>query len=289
MALAFEALRAVFLTQKNTVLARKPGNELNRRLGSDGAARYLVLHQRLGQEVQLAVERLAEQRALRLHRLGLIAGQAYLDAYQRLKQARGGLDFTDAELETARLLDDESAAAAVYMKLDARWKHLLLDEFQDTNPLQWRILRGWLEAYGADAERPGVFLVGDPKQSIYRFRRAEPRLFPAAAAWLGEHFGARHFPHNETRRCAPAVVAWVNAVFAERADYPVFARHTAHQKALPGWCELHVAAPPPATEAAPGEAPALRDPLATPPATQPHKRQPEADWVAARIRDVVGA
>jgi ATP-dependent helicase/nuclease subunit A len=64
------------------------------------------------------------------------------------------------------------------------------------------------------AERPTVFLVGDPKQSIYRFRRAEPRLFNAAAAWLTERFDARHLPRNETRRCAPRIVAWVNSVFA---------------------------------------------------------------------------
>ena len=54
----------------------------------------------------------------------------------------------------------------------------------DLNPLQWHVVRAWLEAYGGDATRPSVFIVGDPKQSIYRFRRAEPRVFGAAAAML---------------------------------------------------------------------------------------------------------
>ncbi len=280
----FASLRSVFLTQKNTILVRKPGKEMDKRLGSEGAARYLELHRFLGERVLDTQHGLAEQRALRLNRLGLMVGQAYLDTYQQLKLERGGLDFSDGELEAAKLLADEEAAAAIQMKLDARWKHVLLDEFQDTNPLQWRILRGWLEAYGADAQRPTVFMVGDPKQSIYRFRRAEPRLFEAAATWLERNFAARRFPQNETRRCAPRVVAWLNALFTERADYPGFVPHSAHQTGLPGWCELH-AAPVDAAEIA---AIPFRNPLAFPPPTQPHKRADEAAWVANRILDVVG-
>jgi hypothetical protein len=256
---------------------------MDKRLGAQGAARYLELHQGLGEQILRTLHRLAEQRALRLNRLGLVVGQAYLDLYQALKAERGGLDFSDGELEAAKLLEDEDAAAAVLMKLDCRWKHLLLDEFQDTNPLQWRILRAWLEAYGLDGTRPTVFMVGDPKQSIYRFRRAEPRLFEAASKWLERRFAARRFPHNETRRCAPRVVAWVNALFEEREDYPGFARHVAHQTGLPGWCEAHAA---PRDEREIPHIP-FRNPLLEPPPVAPHKRAAEAAWVAARIRDVV--
>lgn len=280
----FEALRVAFLTRKNTLLIRKPGNELEKRLGADGAARYLELHHHLGEQILTATHRLAEQRALRLNRLGLIAGQAYLAAYQRLKAERGGLDYGDGEMEAARLLEDEEAAAAVLMKLDARWKHVLLDEFQDTNPLQWRILKSWLSAYGADGAKPTVFLVGDPKQSIYRFRRAEPGLFQVAAAWLEREFAARRFPQNETRRCAPRVVAWVNGVFSGRPDYSLFSPHTAHRVGLPGWCEIHAA--PAETEAV--AAVPFRNPLAEPPPVPPHKRAGEAAWVAGRIREAVG-
>ena len=280
----FEVLRPIFLTQDNAVRIPKSGKEQDRRLGADGAARYLELHHRLGEQVLAATHRLAEQRALRLNRLGLIAGQAYLAAYQRLKSERGGLDFGDGEVEAARLLEDEEAAAAVLMKLDARWKHVLLDEFQDTNPLQWRILKSWLSAYGADGAKPTVFLVGDPKQSIYRFRRAEPGLFQVAAAWLEREFAARRYPQNETRRCAPRVVAWVNAVFSGRPDYSLFTPHTAHRIGLPGWCEIHAA--PAETEAV--AAVPFRNPLAEPPPVPPHKRAGEAAWVAGRIQETVG-
>jgi ATP-dependent helicase/nuclease subunit A len=281
---AFAPLCACLLTKEGEPRKVKASKAMLDRLGADDSDSFVNLHFRLAEQVQRVQSQLADQRALRLNRLGLIAGVAYLDTYQRLKRERGALDFNDAELETLRLLDDDDAAAAVLMKLDARWKHLLLDEFQDANPLQWRILRTWLEAYGGDAERPTVFLVGDPKQSIYRFRRAEPRLFDAAAAWLATHFGARHFPQNETRRCAPAIVAWVNAVFADRPDYPIFMPHTAHQTQLPGWCEINLL---PAAEAAAAAVP-FRNPLTTPPPLQPHARAAEAAWVAGRIGEIVG-
>ena len=281
---ALDALHGVLLTRDGTVRSCKLSEALSKRLGG-AAQRYVDLHHGLAGRLLQTLDRLAEQRALRLNRLGLTAGQAYLNAYQRLKDERGGLDFSDAELEAARLLDDEEAAGAVLMKLDARWKHLLLDEFQDTTPLQWRILQAWLAAYGADGERPTVFLVGDPKQSIYRFRRAEPRLFATAADWLAENYQARRYPQNETRRCAPRVVAWVNALFGGRDDYPVFTAHSAHQSGLPGCCEIHLAEPGDALAPA---AIRFRDPLAQAPATPAPKRLHEAAWVAARIAAIVG-
>ncbi|OYY94843.1 MAG: hypothetical protein B7Y41_04605 [Hydrogenophilales bacterium 28-61-23] len=283
-AAAFTSLCACLLTQAQTPRQLTLTQTMQKRLGAADSETYVNLHFHLAEQVQQVQAQLADQRALRLNRLGLIAGTAYLDTYQRLKSERGALDFNDGELETLRLIDDDDAAAAVLMKLDARWKHLLLDEFQDTNPLQWRILRTWLEAYGGVGARPSVFLVGDPKQSIYRFRRAEPRLFSAATDWLATHFAARHFPHNETRRCAPHIVAWVNALFAERPDYPIFAPHSAHQTRLPGWCEVQAS---PVAETVDTGIP-FRNPLTTPPPVQLPARASEAAWVASRIDQIVG-
>ena len=85
----------------------------------------------------------------------------------------------------------EEHAPALALKLDARYRHLLLDEFQDTNPLQWQALSTWLlEARGADSAMT-VFMVGDPKQAIYRFRRGEARVFDAAADFLRDAFRRR--------------------------------------------------------------------------------------------------
>jgi ATP-dependent helicase/nuclease subunit A len=133
------------------------------------------------------------------------AGAALIGVYEELKARQQALDFDDLEWHAWRLLGHEDHAAYVQARLDARYRHLLVDEFQDTNPLQWQVLERWLAAYGAD-DAPSVFVVGDPKQSIYAFRRAEPRLFDAANRLVKEKLGGTHLRTYVTRRNAPAVV-----------------------------------------------------------------------------------
>lgn len=134
--------------------------------------------------------------------------------YQTLKTEQGLCDFDDLEWTACRLLRDENQSAYMQQKLDQRIRHILVDEFQDTNPVQWSILRHWLEGYGSDG-RPSVFLVGDPKQSIYRFRRAESRLFEYAKNWLVVHYDAKVILSDSTRRCCPEVIEVINRVLVE--------------------------------------------------------------------------
>ncbi|MBT9589370.1 MAG: UvrD-helicase domain-containing protein [Thiobacillus sp.] len=149
-----------------------------------------------------------------LNRHGLLLGHALLAGYQDAKAQQGVIDFADAEWLACRLLQSEEHAPGLALKLDARYRHLLLDEFQDTNPLQWQALSTWLtEARAADSAIT-VFMVGDPKQAIYRFRRGEARVFTAAAEFLRTHFDAPLFSTTMTRRLSPAVVQAINPVFA---------------------------------------------------------------------------
>ncbi len=149
-----------------------------------------------------------------LNRHGLLLGHALVQGYQEAKAQQGMIDFTDAEWLACRLLQSEEHAPGLALKLDARYRHLLLDEFQDTNPLQWQALSTWLmEARAADSAMT-VFMVGDPKQAIYRFRRGEARVFTAAAEFLRTHFDAPLFSTTMTRRLSPAVVQAINPVFA---------------------------------------------------------------------------
>ncbi|MCW5654687.1 MAG: UvrD-helicase domain-containing protein [Hydrogenophaga sp.] len=150
------------------------------------------------------------------HRMARLT-RALLQSYAQLKRERGWVDMNDVEGAARRLLGDAELSGWLQQRLDARVRHVLIDEFQDTNPLQWQALYGWLSAYaGAGAgEAPGVFLVGDPKQSIYRFRRAEPQVFKAAQAFVVEGLGGALLSCDHTRRCAPAVVVALNSVMSE--------------------------------------------------------------------------
>jgi ATP-dependent helicase/nuclease subunit A len=123
----------------------------------------------------------------------------------------------------------------VQERLDVRFRHLLVDEFQDTSPLQWQALHAWLSAYagaggGASGQSPpGIFIVGDPKQSIYRFRGAEPRVFAAAAEFVRDGLDGSVLACDHTRRNAPEVVAAINGVFGAATaagDFPGFRPHT---------------------------------------------------------------
>ncbi len=219
-----------------------------------------------------------------LNRYGLLLGHALLTAYQDAKAQQGVIDFADAEWLACRLLASETHAPALALKLDARYRHLLLDEFQDTNPLQWQALSAWLtEARGADSAMT-VFMVGDPKQAIYRFRRGEARVFDAAAEFLQTHFDAGRFSTDMTRRLAPAVVRAINPVFA---GIPGFAEHRPAPASAdrPG-ALVSVAVRAEKTEAAtPGD---LRNPLITPqPEAGDRAVHEEARQFAHMLRDRV--
>ena len=143
-----------------------------------------------------------------------------LACFADLKRERGWVDMNDVEGAARRLLGDAELSGWLQQRLDAHVRHVLIDEFQDTNPLQWQTLYGWLSAYAGagSGEAPCVFLVGDPKQSIYRFRRAEPQVFKAAQAFVLQGLAGALLSCDHTRRCAPAVVDALNVAMTAAAQ-----------------------------------------------------------------------
>ena len=141
----------------------------------------------------------------------------YVEAYKRAKDMEEVLDFQDLLL-CAR--DTLSRHAEVRRYFARRYKYILVDEFQDTDPLQAEIIfllsekdpgkaRTWEDAV---AEPGKVFLVGDPKQSIYRFRRADIEMYATAK----EKLGKKHLLNiHQNFRCAPTIVDSVNTIFGD--------------------------------------------------------------------------
>jgi ATP-dependent helicase/nuclease subunit A len=220
---AFEQLLAQFCDDKGEPRGHdhKRGKLLaaiEGELGDGGVAMFDMLCKTLASALWGLQRRSREGLVLALNEALFTVGTAYLERYQALKAERRVFDFADLEWQAWRLLNSEEHAAYLQSRLDARYSHILLDEFQDTNPLQWSIVRAWLSAYGGEAAQPSVFIVGDPKQSIYRFRRAEPRVFAAATAMLAEQ-GAAVLRTNQTRRNRETIVALLNHSLAANPLY----------------------------------------------------------------------
>lgn len=270
--------------------AQEPRKFNDKLAGIDDVRTAQTLAQRLCAAVHQHEAWLHHQRIARLARL-------LLESYGALKREQGWVDMSDVERTAHVLLSDPVLSGYVQERLDQRVRHLLIDEFQDTNALQWQALHAWLMSYaGAGSDGPSVFIVGDPKQSIYRFRRAEPQVFEAAQAFIAGELQGDRLSCDHTHRNAPAVLAAVNAVMeqAQREDlYRGFRAHTTqsrHEGAV-------LALPPvprPTREAAAEAALAWRDSL-TIPRELPEERlvtlecRQAAAWIAQQLRAGVAA
>ncbi|KNZ33951.1 MAG: hypothetical protein AD742_03990 [Methylibium sp. NZG] len=223
------------------------------------------------------VQRASDQQQAHDEHLAMVRlSRVLLAEFADHKRARGLADMADLERCALALLRDSALSGWVQERLDARVRHLLIDEFQDTSPLQWHALHAWLAGYagaggGASGQRaPGVFIVGDPKQSIYRFRRAEPRVFEAARSFVVEGLQGHVLECDHTRRNAPQVLAALNQVFEPleaSGEFGGFRAHTTDIDALPGAAVLALPRVfrPPKPAAPANAAPASwRDSLTTP-------------------------
>jgi len=146
----------------------------------------------------------------------------YLDTYDQVKRQRGALDFADLLIRTRELLVRQGSVRA---QLQRRFDALLVDEFQDTDPLQLEIVfflaerqpraTHWQEVELAPGK---LFLVGDPKQSIYRFRRADIELYEAATQAVARAGATLDLQTNfRSRR---SLVAWFNHRFKPLIQRP---------------------------------------------------------------------
>jgi ATP-dependent helicase/nuclease subunit A len=144
-----------------------------------------------------------------------------VDRYETLLNDHGLLDFAGMLAKSVELLEKQEEFARSRLKLQARFHHVLVDEFQDTSRLQWRLIEllidAWGEGEGAHDAPTSIFVVGDRKQSIYRFRHAEVRLLDEVARKIGAiRPGSRvRQAITHSYRAVPELLAFVNALSAE--------------------------------------------------------------------------
>ena len=139
----------------------------------------------------------------------------YIEAKMMVAKEDEELSFDDITYLVFYLLKERVDSEFLYFRLDARINHMLLDEFQDTSTVQFEILRPLIEEMisgKGSKERSSLFLVGDVKQSIYRFRGGKKELFYAVT----EHFGVQVDQLDTNYRSEKEVVEFVNRTFLDK-------------------------------------------------------------------------
>jgi ATP-dependent exoDNAse (exonuclease V) beta subunit len=192
-----------------------------------------------------------------LHRLSrqTEATRDLLDKYDRelheLQRRHGGCSFSDVARALAGRWDaqpsDQTSLGNLAFRMDSRLSHLLLDEFQDTSPVQWSVLRPFAEQVVAKPQKkkrskqatlfdqpelpPSFFCVGDVKQAIYAWRGGDARIFDTLL---------RHLPNVTpqelalSRRSAQPIIDTVNRVFQNLHRHPNLDKMAA---SVASWCQ----------------------------------------------------
>lgn len=126
-------------------------------------------------------DRLKLMRMYRATHAALILADRLNRDYEELKKRRSQLDFEDLITRTADLLTKKDVGPWIHYKLDKGIDHILVDEAQDTSPIQWSVIQSLAEDFfSGESARPTlrtIFAVGDEKQSIYSFQGARPERF----------------------------------------------------------------------------------------------------------------
>ncbi len=218
---SWDAYVGVFFTQAGTVRVRL----VTKAVAERAPAAVTALAAEAGRLAEVEAARRSRRTGTATAAL-IRVGAVVLDRYDALKTERAALDYDDLILRTRDLLRDAAAVSWVMYKLDEGIDHILIDEAQDTNPEQWQIVRALAEDFYSgigrdDIDLPRtVFAVGDAKQSIFSFQRADPAGFEA---------GRTHFERRVTEsrqewatvdldvsfRSTSAVLDLVDAVFAQ--------------------------------------------------------------------------
>ena len=282
----------VFFTKDGRIQARLATKAASTRMpGIDRVLR--VEAERLDEALERIAGAALVDGTVALLRLGLDIAERYAAA----KRRRAVLDYDDLIVHTRRLLETAASAAWVLYKLDGGIDHVLVDEAQDTNPDQWEVIRRLTEEFFAGesaVERPRtIFAVGDAKQSIFGFQRADPRKLEEMRAWFSDRteLAAQRFVPVDLHvsfRSTSAVLDAVDWVFGEAAAANGVAsantevEHLASRTGEPGRVEIW-----PLVRAIEGETDTTNLESAQVEMAEPHERL--AQLIARHAKGLIGS
>ncbi|WP_306110379.1 MULTISPECIES: double-strand break repair helicase AddA [Roseovarius] len=256
--------------------------------GLTDALNALMVRVEEARDTRLALQ--ARETARILHRFTGI----FLPAYAAAKEARGMLDFDDLILRSRDLLDDPKVADWVLFKLDGGIDHILVDEAQDTSPVQWtlieRLSQEFTSGTGARADRQRtIFVVGDKKQSIYSFQGADPEGFDRMKEDFRTKLEVTDAPLQDMEmefsfRSAQTILSLVDETFRglDSSGFTQREKHKAFHDAMPGRVDLW----PPIEKEDAEEPPEWYDPVDIKAPGDPATRL--AAQIARNIKEMLG-
>ncbi|MGH1446023.1 MAG: double-strand break repair helicase AddA [Cognatishimia sp.] len=245
---ALPQLESLFLTGAT---AKEP---FTAKIGSFPTKKLRTDHPDLIAKIEKLMMRVEDARAQRLAlanaRRSLVLwrfAHCFLGLYENHKQRLGWLDFDDLIHRARNLLSDQAVAEWVLYRLDGGIDHILVDEAQDTSPVQWQVIERLAQEFTAgsgarDETQRTIFVVGDKKQSIYSFQGADPAEFDRMRREFGERLHGADQPLQTLEleysfRSSDAVLRVVDACFNLRPDSD-FEQHIAFNSDLPGRVDL---------------------------------------------------
>jgi ATP-dependent helicase/nuclease subunit A len=183
-------------------------------------------------------------KALQTHLLGLLRAQTIatgevIAAYEQhvvaIKQAKRAFSFDDIAHRLAESLSPVSMNQ-IAGRMDGTIDHLLLDEFQDTAPVQWNVLKPMALSTARPEASGSFFCVGDTKQAIYGWRGGVAEIFDQVSERIP---GVVQREQNTSYRSSPVVLDAVNLIFRNLAQHPVISSTSDDAKsALPGYVRI---------------------------------------------------
>ena len=233
-----EAYVDAYLTDKGEILQRLITQKAASAAACDACAVLTIEAERVAKFREAHASAVLVEATCALTRLG----DALIRAYEERKRAQGALDYEDLVVKALDLLRRPGVAPWVLFKLDDGLDHILLDEAQDTNPEQWEIVAALAEEFfagdGARDRTRTIFAVGDAKQSIFSFQRADPHAFLR----MRRHFETRTAAAEQEWRVVPLEISFRSTEPVLQAIDAIFRHETARDGvALDGGPIRHVA------------------------------------------------
>lgn len=231
-----EALADVLLTEKGTPRKRLISKKVSE-LYPDEASQLIELTQLIydwDQEIK-------RSKTIDTTMLVVKLAAAFLQYYSELKQDKGYLDYDDLIFKTLEVLSDPAVAQTILYKLDQKIDHILVDEAQDTNLYQWKLISCIVDGFFQHEEHKSIFVVGDHKQAIFGFQGTDPDIFQHIKTHYFHKYSLRSWSDvslDVSFRSLQRILDFVDGIFEHSTLIESYKPHTAFQ-GLGGKIKVH--------------------------------------------------